>query len=87
MSGEEISKIRNIAIVAHGGAGKTTLTEAMLFDAGATPRLGRVEDGTTVTDFDEDEMKRRMSVSSALAFCEWKGYKLNLIDTLGRLSF
>lgn len=87
MSGEEISKIRNIAIVAHGGAGKTTLTEAMLFDAGATPRLGRVEDGTTVTDFDEDEMKRRMSVSSALAFCEWKGYKLNLIDTPGASIF
>lgn len=87
MSGEEISKIRNIAIVAHGGAGKTTLTEAMLFDAGATSRLGRVEDGTTVTDFDEDETKRRMSVSSALAFCEWKGYKLNLIDTPGASIF
>ncbi|PWB44256.1 MAG: elongation factor G [Candidatus Methylomirabilota bacterium] len=87
MSGIEISKIRNVAIVAHGGAGKTTLTEAMLFDAGATSRLGRVDDGTTVTDFDEDEIKRRMSISSALAFCEWKGHKLNLIDTPGASIF
>ena len=87
MSGAEISRIRNVAIVAHGGAGKTTLTEAMLFDAGATSRLGKVEDGTTVTDFDEDEIKRKMSISSALAFCEWKGYKLNLIDTPGASIF
>jgi len=83
VSREEISKIRNIGIVAHGGAGKTTLTEAILFDAGATSRLGKVEDGTTITDFDEDEIKRKMSVSSALAFCEWRGYKLNLVDTPG----
>jgi len=83
VSREEISRIRNIGIVAHGGAGKTTLTEAILFDAGATSRLGKVEDGTTITDFDEDEIKRKMSVSSALAFCEWRGYKLNLVDTPG----
>ncbi|MDE2180095.1 MAG: GTP-binding protein, partial [candidate division NC10 bacterium] len=87
MSGVEISRIRNVAIVAHGGAGKTTLTEAMLFGAGAVSRLGKVEDGTTVTDFDEDEIKRKMSVSSALAFCEWKGCKLNLIDTPGASIF
>lgn len=79
----ETAKIRNIGIVAHGGAGKTTLAEAILFDAGATSRLGKVEDGTTVTDFDEDEIKRGMSISSALAFCEWKGHKLNLVDTPG----
>jgi len=79
----ETAKIRNVGIVAHGGAGKTTLVEAILFDAGATSRLGKVEDGTTVTDFDEDEIKRRMSISSALAFCEWKGHKLNLVDTPG----
>ncbi|MBI2902946.1 MAG: elongation factor G [Candidatus Methylomirabilis oxyfera] len=83
MSRVGIDKIRNIGIVAHGGAGKTTLAEAILFDAGATSRLGKVEDGTTVTDFDEDETKRRMSISSALAFCEWKGHKLNLVDTPG----
>lgn len=79
----ETAKIRNVGIVAHGGAGKTTLAEAILFDAGATSRLGKVEEGTTVTDFDEDEIKRRMSISSALAFCEWKGHKLNLVDTPG----
>ena len=83
VSKTEIAKIRNVAIVAHGGAGKTTLTEAILFDAGATARLGKVEDGTTITDFDEDEVKRKMSVSSALAYCEWKGCKVNLIDTPG----
>jgi elongation factor G len=87
MSGVGIARIRNVAIVAHGGAGKTSLTEALLFDAGVTSRLGRIEDGTTVTDFDEDEIKRRMSVSSAFAFCEWKGYKLNLIDTPGASIF
>jgi elongation factor G len=87
MSGREISKIRNVGIVAHGGAGKTTLAEAMLFDAGATSRLGKVEDGTTVTDFDEDAIKRKMSVSSALAFCEWKGYKVNVVDTPGASIF
>jgi elongation factor G len=83
VSSPDIARIRNVGIVAHGGAGKTTLTEAILFDAGATSRLGKVEDGTTVTDFDEDEIKRRMSISSALAYCEWKGHKLNLIDTPG----
>jgi elongation factor G len=83
VSSPDIAKIRNVGIVAHGGAGKTTLTEAILFDAGVTSRLGKVEDGTTVTDFDEDEIKRRMSISSALAFCEWRGHKLNLIDTPG----
>ncbi|CBE67644.1 MAG: elongation factor G [Candidatus Methylomirabilis oxygeniifera] len=87
MSGTEIARIRNVAMVAHGGAGKTTLTEAMLFDAGVTSRLGTVEDGTTITDFDEDEVKRKTSVSSALAFCEWKGYKLNVIDTPGASIF
>ena len=79
----ETARIRNIGIVAHGGTGKTTLTEAILFDAGATSRLGKIEDGTTITDFDEDEVKRKMSLGSALAFCEWKGHKLNLVDTPG----
>lgn len=87
MNGIEIARIRNVAIVAHGGAGKTSLTEAMLFNAGAISRLGTVEDGTTATDFDEDEIRRKMSVGSALAFCEWKGRKLNLIDTPGASIF
>ncbi|MFA5026338.1 MAG: elongation factor G [Candidatus Methylomirabilota bacterium] len=87
MKRPETAKIRNIAIVAHGSAGKTTLTEAMLYSAGATTRLGRVEDGTTVTDFDDDEIRRRISISTALAWAEWKGHKLNLLDTPGYAAF
>jgi elongation factor G len=87
MKQPETVKIRNVALVAHGGAGKTTLTEAMLFSAGAIPRLGRVEDGSTTTDFDEDEIRRKISISTALAWCEWKSCKLNLIDTPGYAAF
>jgi elongation factor G len=87
MKQPETAKIRNVALVAHGTAGKTTLTEAMLFTAGATTRLGRVEDGTTTTDYDEDEIRRKISISSAMAWCEWKGRKLNLVDTPGFAAF
>lgn len=87
MKRPETAKIRNVALVAHGSAGKTALTEAMLFTAGATTRLGRVEDGTTTTDFDEDEIRRKISISAALAWCEWKGCKFNLVDTPGFAAF
>ena len=87
MKRPETAKIRNIALVAHGAAGKTTLTEALLFCAGATTRLGRVEDGTTTTDFDEDEIRRKISISTAVAWAEWKGHKLNLVDTPGFAAF
>jgi len=87
MKRPETAKIRNIALVAHGTAGKTTLTEALLFCAGATTRLGRVEDGTTTTDFDDDEIRRKISISTALAWAEWKGHKLNLVDTPGFAAF
>lgn len=87
MKQPETAKIRNVALVAHGTAGKTTLTEAMLFTAGATTRLGRVEDGTTTTDYDEDEIRRKISISSAMVWCEWKGRKLNLVDTPGFAAF
>ncbi len=87
MKRPETAKIRNVALVAHGGAGKTALTEAMLFTAGATTRLGKVEDGTTTTDFDEDEIRRKISISAALAWCEWKGCKFNLVDTPGFAAF
>jgi elongation factor G len=87
MKRPETAKIRNIALVAHGTAGKTTLTEAVLFCTGATTRLGRVEDGTTTTDFDEDEIRRKISISTALAWAEWKGHKLNLVDTPGFAAF
>ncbi len=80
-------KIRNVALVGHGGTGKTTLAEALLFISGATSRMGRVEDGTTVLDFDPEEQKRHQSLSLALAPVEWKGHKINLIDTPGYADF
>jgi elongation factor G len=81
------AKIRNVAIVGHGGAGKTTLTEALLHCAGAVNRKGRVEDGSTVTDFDPEEVKRQISVSAATAPFEYDGCKINLIDCPGYADF
>jgi elongation factor G len=80
-------KIRNVALVGHGGAGKTTLAEAMLYRAGTVSRLGKVEDGNTVTDFDPEEHERGHSVGLALAPVEWQGHKINIIDTPGHADF
>jgi len=77
------SEIRNVAVVGHNDTGKTTLVSQLLFNAGAQTRMGRVEDGSTVTDFDPDEIERKHSISSAIAFAEWKDTKINLIDTPG----
>ena len=77
------SEIRNVAIAGHNDTGKTTLVSQLLFDAGATTRLGRIEDGTTTTDFDQDEIERKHSISSAIAVAEWKDHKINLLDTPG----
>ncbi|MGI6113593.1 MAG: elongation factor G [Mahellales bacterium] len=87
MKAYETNKIRNVAITGHGSEGKTTLTEAMLYNAKASERFGRVEDGTTTTDYDQEEIKRQISISTAIAPCEWKGYKLNIIDTPGYFDF
>jgi elongation factor G len=81
------SMIRNVALVGHGGAGKTTVTEALLFVAGAINRMGRVEDGTTVTDFDPEEHKRTISVSLAVAPFEWEDHKVNVLDAPGYADF
>ena len=79
--------IRNIAVAGHQGTGKTSLAEAGLFVTGAIDRLGRVEEGTAKTDFDENEVRRRISINLAIAPVEWNGTKLNLIDTPGYLDF
>jgi elongation factor G len=81
------AKIRNVVLVGHGGSGKTTLAEAMLFAAGAIPRMGRVEDGTTVCDFDPEEARRQISVSLALAPFELDGTKVNVMDAPGYADF
>jgi elongation factor G len=80
-------QIRNVALVGHGGAGKTSLAEALLHRAGATNRLGRVEDGTTVCDFTPEEHKRGLSLSLAVAPFEWRDHKVNLIDAPGYADF
>jgi elongation factor G len=83
-SGENI---RNVAIVGHGHAGKTTLVSAMLYTAGASPRLGRVDDGSATTDFEEEEIARKMSISMAAACMEWGKAKINILDTPGFSMF
>lgn len=76
-------KIRNVVLLGHSGCGKTSLAEAMLFNSGAINRLGRVEDGNTVSDFDEEEISRTMSLSLSVVPCEWEGYKINVLDAPG----
>jgi elongation factor G len=83
----EPGKIRNVAVVGHRGTGKTSLVEAMLFQSGAVNRLGAVEAGSTVSDWDEDEQRRQMSLAASLAHVEWRGRKINLIDTPGDAGF
>ncbi len=80
-------RIRNVAVVGHGGTGKTSLVEAMLFVAKAVERLGKVEDGTTTTDFDPEEQRRKHTINAALAPLEWRDYKINLIDAPGYPDF
>jgi elongation factor G len=80
-------ELRSISLLAHASAGKTSLAEAMLFVTGAINRLGRVEDGTTIADFDEEELERKISLSTALVPCEWNGHKLNVLDTPGYADF
>ena len=80
-------RIRNVALIGHRGSGKTSLHEALLFEAGATNRLGSVLDGTTVSDSEPDEQSRKMSISLSLSSFEWDGRKINLLDTPGEPSF
>jgi elongation factor G len=80
-------QLRNVALIAHGSAGKTSLAEAMIFDTGATSRLGKVEDGTTVSDYDTEEIRRKISLSTSIVPCEWNGHKINVLDTPGYIDF
>ncbi len=83
----ETKKIRNVALLGHGGCGKTSLSEAILYITGATDRLGKVSDGNTVSDYDAEETKRGFSISASLMNTEWKDTKINIIDTPGYLDF
>ena len=83
----EPGKIRNVAVVGHRGTGKTSLVEALLFQSEATNRLGSIDAGTTVSDWEEDEHRRQMSLSASLAHLDWQGRKINLIDTPGDSGF
>ncbi len=80
-------QLRNVAIVGHGSSGKTSLTAAMLFEAGVTSRLTKVDKGNTITDYDPEEIERKISINSTPCFVEWKDHKINIIDTPGYSSF
>src|SRR5215510_6209396 len=83
----DAASIRNVALVGHTGSGKTQLAAAILSTAGMVNRFGKVDDGTTATDFDEEEIARKHTLSASLAYAEWNKYKVNLIDTPGIGNF
>jgi elongation factor G len=83
----DAASIRNVALVGHSGSGKTQLVSALLYDAGAVNRLGRVDEGTTVTDYDEEEIARKHTLSASVAYAEWNKTKINFIDTPGMANF
>jgi len=87
MKAYDINKIKNIALAGHNGSGKTSLAEAILFKAGASDRLGKTADGTTVCDYDPEEIKRKISIGTSLASFEYNDYKINLLDTPGLFDF
>lgn len=79
--------VRNVSLIGHGGAGKTSLSEGFLFSAGSTTRLGKVEEGNTLSDYHPDEIQRQISINTSLLFCEWKNTKINILDTPGYTDF
>src|SRR5262252_8236891 len=83
----DAATIRNVALVGHAGAGKTQLASAILFNGGMVNRFGKVDDGTTITDFDEEEIARKHTLSASLCYVEWNKQKVNLIDTPGMGNF
>ena len=87
MASVDVGNIRNVVLLSHSGAGKTSLSEAMIFNAKHVTRLGRIEDGNTVSDFEPEEVKRSSSVQTTLIACEADGYKVNFLDTPGYDDF
>ncbi len=87
MAAAELEKLRNVGILGQGGSGKTSLGEAMLFAAGATQRLGRVQDGTSVFDHEPEEIKHQVSISTAFHSLSWKKHSLTVVDTPGYAAF
>src|SRR5687768_7482770 len=83
----DAASIRNVAIVGHSGSGKTQLVSAILYDSGAVNRFGKVDEGTTITDYDEEEIARKHTLAASLAYAEWNKNKINLIDTPGVGNF
>ena len=81
------NNIRNIALAGHGGSGKTSLAESLMYVSGGLDRMGKVADGSTVCDFDPDEIKRKISLNAALAYAEWKDVKINILDTPGQFDY
>ena len=79
--------IRNVALLGHGGSGKTTLVEAMAFTTGITTRMGTINDGNTISDFDKEEIKRKFSISTTVIPIEFNGIKINILDTPGYFDF
>lgn len=87
MKDYKTENLRNVGLIGHGSAGKTSIAEAMLFNTGVLDRFGKVDDGNTTTDFDPEEIKRRISISAAVAPCDWKNIRINLVDTPGYFDF
>src|SRR5436190_11333002 len=83
----DAASLRNVALVGHSGSGKTQLVSALLFDAGAVNRFGKVDEGTTVTDYDEEAIARKHTLAASLAWLEWDKQKINIIDTPGMGNF
>src|SRR5918995_5651201 len=87
MAATELENLRSVGILGQGGSGKTSLAEAMLFAAGATQRLGRVQDGTSVFDYEPEEIKHQVTISTAFHSLSWKKHTINLVDTPGYAAF
>ncbi len=84
---EDVAKVRTFALISHGGAGKTSLAEAMIFDAGVTTRLGKVDEGTSIMDYEPEELKRKITISTSFNTLPWKKHQLTVIDTPGDFNF